>query len=155
MALRDVLGLCIEKWRRDGITLSPPVGEYEVRCTWDGFGKQAAEDVIRLYSTVGGFANDEMDDEFHLSLWRWDVLREQNTQREGEGVMFCDHLIESIIYELRFEDHRQSSVWELQSRDADPVMIAPSLKMFFRLYLEDPWRLLGAWSPSDGDTCKK
>ena len=30
-------------------------------------------------------------------------------------------------------------------------MTAPSLEAFFRLYLEDPWRLLGAWAPTLGN----
>ncbi len=143
MALKDVLGLCIGKWRCEGITLAPPVGEYEIRCTWHEFGKQAAEDVVHLYTRVGGFANDEMDAEFYLSLWRWDKVREQNTLRQAVGVIFCDHLIDSLIYELRFEDKLRSSVWDISSFDAGPLMIAPSLEMFFQIYLDDPWRLLG------------
>jgi hypothetical protein len=147
MTYEDVLVRCITKWRDEGIALSPPVEEVEVRRVWDGFGKQVSEDLVRLYSTVGGFAGYEFDDEFFWSLWPWDMLYQRNTERRGEGVMFCDHSIELATWELRFEDAQRSSVWRVGTLYGDPVMAAPSLESFLRLYLEDPWLLLSAWDP--------
>jgi hypothetical protein len=57
MGLEDILARCVEKWRREGIGLSPPVEEAEIRRTWNTFGKQASEDVVRFFSTLGGFVD--------------------------------------------------------------------------------------------------
>ena len=155
MAVEDVLAVCIEKWRREGIPLLPAVEEAEVRRTWEGFGKQAAEDVVRFYSTVGGFVEYEFDDRFFWSLWPWDLLRQENTDRQGDGVMFCDHSLQVITWELRFEDDVRSSVWTARELYADPEMTAPSLESFLRIYFEDPWQLLNAWKPQDRDPTKQ
>ncbi|HEX3448820.1 MAG TPA: hypothetical protein VHS97_11235 [Isosphaeraceae bacterium] len=155
MPLDNLLALCIEKWRRQGIGLLPPVEEVEVHRAWGSFGQQAAADVVRLYTTVGGFAGYEMADPFYWSLWDWDQLLDENTQRPGAGVMFSDHMLRSIDYELRFEDELRTSVWHLGRFGPElPELVAPSLDMFFRLYLEDPWTLAGAWSPSEGAPSK-
>jgi hypothetical protein len=71
MPLDDHLALCIEKWRRQRIALLPPVGEVEVRRAWGSFGQQVAADVVRLYTTVGGFAGYEMAEPFRWTLWHW------------------------------------------------------------------------------------
>jgi hypothetical protein len=155
MLLDNLLALCIEKWRRQGIALLPPVGEAEVRRAWDSFGQRAAADFVRLYTTVGGFAGYEMAEPFYWTLWHWDQLLEENTQRPGAGVMFSDHLLSSIDYELRFEDDLRTSVWHLGRFGPElPELVAPSLDMFFQFYLEDPWKLAGAWSPPEADLCK-
>jgi len=151
MDFEDVLTLCIEKWRGEGIALAPPVDEAEVRSVWECLGGRTSEDVVRLYTTIGGFAEDDYDSTLFWSLWPWDMIRQENLGRRGEGVLFCDHSIRVIDWEIRFEDDRRSSVWQV----TDSSMTAPSLESFFRLYLEDPWQLLHAWSPPDGDPCKK
>jgi len=139
MALEEILARCIEKWRGAGIALSPPVEEAEVRRVWDGFGKHVSEDVVRLYATFGGF-QEYVDDggTFFWFLWPWEMVCQENTDERVEGVMFCDHSIRVVTWELRFEDERQSSVWTTDHNS----MSAPSLESFFRLYLEDPWELL-------------
>lgn len=49
----------------------------------------------------------------------------------------------------------QSSVWTIRTLYADPEMTAPSVEFFFRRYLEDPWLLLHAWNPPDGEPTKQ
>jgi hypothetical protein len=149
MALEDVLTRCIANWRGAGIPLSPPVDETDVRTAWDNLGGRATEDVVRLYTTVGGFAEYEFDEEFLWCLWPWEMTRTGIIGRrgEGEGVMFCDHSIEVVTWELRFEDDRRSSVWSIRTLYNDSEMTAPSLESFLGLYLEDPWQLLSPWPP--------
>ena len=66
--------------------------------------------------------------------------------------MFCDHSIEVANWEVRFEDDLRSSVWNVRASGAEGAeMTAPSLEMFFRLYLENPWSLLDAWNPRRGE----
>jgi hypothetical protein len=152
MGLDYIRALCIEKWRRERLTLLPPAEQTEVRRTWDGFGKQPAKDIILLYTTVGGFANHAMDDVFFWTLWRWDELRDENAEYQREGVMFCDHSIQAVNWEVRFEDDLRSSVWNVGCFGSDrPIMTAPSLQVFFEIYLEDPWLLMDAWGPYGGE----
>jgi hypothetical protein len=154
MGFEDVLSGCIAKWRRYGIALAPPVDETAVHRAWDDFHQRASEDVVRLYTTVGGFAQYEFEDDFFWSLWPWDMILSENSARPGEGVIFCDHSIEVATWELRFEDDRRSSVWTVETLYSDPKMTAPSLESFLRLYLEDPWSLLDARSPPNDDPHK-
>ena len=148
MDFEAVLARCIEKWRGEGIALSPPVEEAEVSRAWDGFGKRASEEVIRFYGTIGGFAVYEWDDSLG-TFWPWGYVLERNVDYPGDGVIFCDHSYQLITWELRFEDKLQSSVWIMES---PPVMAAPSLEAFLRLYLEDPYKLTAGWSPPDDDS---
>jgi hypothetical protein len=139
--LISVLNMCIARWRETGVALSPPVEEAEVRRVLHGYGKRASEDVILLYGTVGGFKEYETDnDESLWTFWPWKMVEERNTAYQGDGVMFCDHSLQVVIWELRFEEEGRSSVWQVDS--PCPVMTAPSIEAFFRLYLQDPLRLL-------------
>jgi hypothetical protein len=151
MGLDDVLARCIERWRKLGVALAPPVDDGEIRSTWDGLGGQASDDVVRLYSTLGGFAEYESDFGFFWSFWPWAMIREENQCRRSKGIMFCDHSIRVLTWELRFEDKYHSSIWEAETG----LMTAPSIESFLRLYLEHPWRLLTRWEPQPGSTLSK
>jgi hypothetical protein len=155
VALDQVLTGCVEKWRRE-VVLLPPVTEAEIHRIWSGCGSRAAKDVICLYTTVGGFANYEFEPDFYWSLWPLDLIRDENTERKGQGVMFCDHSIQVVNWAVRFEDDLRSSVWNVGQFGVESAeMTAPSLEMFFRIYLETPWLLLDAWNPLRGEACKK
>lgn len=112
--------------------------ESEVRRVWHEFGSQASADVVTLYSTLGGFQDYHFfTDDFYFSLWPWSWLQKRNREDRHRGVVFCDHSIESVTWELRFENEQTSSVWSSHGERT-----APSLKSFLELYLEDPWQLL-------------
>ena len=78
------------------------------------------------------------NDNFLWCLWPWVVVKAENTDRRFDGVQFCDHSIDVIRWELRFEDEMRSSVWQI----TDSHKTADSLEEFFNIYLVDPWRLL-------------
>lgn len=139
MAFDAVLARCIDAWRGEGLPLAPPRREAEIHEAWGRFGHRASEDIIQLYTTIGGFAELFDDDRFFWSLWPWDFLIEENRRWPGAGVRFCDHSIHVFDWELRYEDERQSSVWQL----TDGWETAPTLEAFFETYLDDPYRLIG------------
>ncbi len=155
MAFEYVLAQCIEKWRGEAV-LFPPVAEAEIHRIWGGCGRRAAKDVICLYTTVGGFADYTPDSDFYWSLWPLGVIRDENFERQGEGVMFCDHSIQVVNWEVRFEDDLRSSVWNVGCFGAArPEMTAPSLEIFFQLYLEEPNLLMDAWNARGAQAYKK
>jgi hypothetical protein len=89
---------------------------------------------------VGGFADWHYVGDFFWSLWPWDLLQEENRERSGTGMLFCDHSIRVVTWELRFEDKENSSVW---TADTDvPRQVAPNLESYLRNYLDNPWGLL-------------
>jgi hypothetical protein len=139
MSFGEILAQCMEKWRGTGITLLPPSDDDEIREIWGRLGHRVSEDILLLYTTVGGFDEGQWDrDEFYWSLWSVPRLRQENLGCPTGGVQFCDHSIQVITWELRFEDERRSSVWQVE----DEARSAPSLELFFQTYLEDPWQLL-------------
>jgi hypothetical protein len=143
MALEEVLARCIDKWRGEDIPLRPPIGETEIRRAWGRFGWPVSEDVLRLYTTVGGFADGHYDLGFFWCLWPWDRLQDENVSSPSGGIQFCDHSIDLVTWEVRYEDGRRSSVWECSRAGPDwPRRTAEDLESFFRTYLDDPWELL-------------
>lgn len=105
---------------------------------WSGLGQRVSRDVLALYSTLGGFAEYEHDEEFFWSLWPWEWLKERNQAEPSASVKFCDHSIEICTWELRYESEDRSSVWLVQ----DAQRTATSLETFLEKYLDDPWKLL-------------
>lgn len=149
MTFREVLACCVDRWRAEGIPLLPPIGEAEVRAVWGRLGQRVSDDVLLFYSMVGGFGGEESDEEFFWCLWPWSRLRERNAEYPGGGVQFCDHSIQVVTWELRFEDERHSSVWTTEGE----VRTAPTLESFLRMYLDDPWQLLQ--SCEDNAACSR
>ena len=138
IAFSDTLSQCIVSWQREGIAIGEPISEAQVRQAWSDLGLRVSRDVIALYSTLGGFAQYEFDNEFFWSLWPWDWLKKRNQEERHAGVMFCDHSIEICTWELRYENDEVSSVWLVQHAQ----QTAPRLEAFFEMYLADPWKLL-------------
>lgn len=138
MSFGAVIDRCVDRWLGQGISLSPPVGEAEVREAWGRLGLHLSRDVLLLYTTVGGFAEDCWDEDFWWSLWPWDYLLEQNFGDRSQGVRFCDHSIQLVTWEVRYENERRSSVWRSCGTGPE-VMCASSLESFFQMYLDDPW----------------
>src|ERR1700732_1788971 len=111
MALDEVLSRCITKWRAESSPLLPPVTEPEVRRVWNSRGWRLSDDVLCLYTTVGGFADWVYLADFYWCLWPWNGLQQRNAEGPSQGIKFCDHSIDIVVWELRYEDERHSSVW--------------------------------------------
>ena len=137
MALSDVISRCIAKWQAEGLTLAPPIAEDEVRRVWAGFKTEPSAEVLQLYMRVGGFQDYTFEEDFLWSLWPWDWLRKRNQESPREGIMFCDHSIEIVTWELRYETSKHSSMWSSHGNQS-----APTLESFLDRYLENPWQLI-------------
>ena len=137
MALAAVVARCIDQWTGEGIALAPPVAEIEVYRLWRQLDRDLSADVVELYTLLGGFQEYVPDQEFTWSLWPWSMLAQRNAGADRQGVMFCDHSIEVVTWELRYKDPEVSSVWTSAGNRT-----APTLQAFFEVYLEDPWELL-------------
>jgi hypothetical protein len=125
------------------IPLAPPVPEAEIRHVWNHLGQPLSQDVLTLYRTLGGFAEVVYDDEFFWRLWHWNELERQEIEHPGAGVRFCDHSINLVTWEFRFEGDDRSSVWRRDAHaEGTSHQTAPSLDAFFRTYLANPWDLL-------------
>jgi hypothetical protein len=145
MALEEVLGRCIERWRGEDIPLCPPIGEADIRRIWGRFGRPVSEDILRLYGRVGGFVDGHYTEKLFWSLWPLDRLQSENADDPSAGVKFCDHSLNLVQWELRYQNERQSSVWQVDYlKPGWSLMTATSLESFFRMYLDDPWQLLYA-----------
>ena len=137
MAFSEVISRCSDKWRAEGIKLAPPITESEVRRVWCELQSQVSADVLALYTTIGGFRDYTCDDELFWSFWPWDWLQQRNQEDPKSGVTFCDHSIEVITWELRYENEQTSAVWSSHGNRT-----AVSLESFLESYLKDPWKLL-------------
>ncbi|HUE12727.1 MAG TPA: hypothetical protein VMR25_01065 [Planctomycetaceae bacterium] len=140
MAIEEVLNQCIQKWRSANIALAPQVPKTEVFRVWECNGHRLSDDVLALYSTVGGFADWHYEEDFFWCLWPWNGLQEENQKEPGAGMLFCDHSIRAVTWQLRFEDQKHSSVWTADV--VAPRQVAADLESFFRAYLDNPWKLL-------------
>ncbi len=106
---------------------------------WQANGHGVSNDVLALYSAVGGFADWYYEEDFFWCLWPWNGLQEVNREEPGEGMLFCDHSVRLITWELRFEDESHSSVW---IRDPDcRRKVVPNLESFFLAYVDDRYKL--------------
>ncbi len=144
MTISGVLSRCLQHWRGAGIRLGAPVPETEIREAWCRLGKRVSRDVIELYTTLGGFAEYEWDNDDNLwSLWPWDYVIEQNTLYPSDGVRFACVSIQVHSYELMFENDNDSvvcAVWDHKGAPLESWQVV-SLTEFFRIYLDDPKRL--------------
>jgi hypothetical protein len=137
MALSHVISRCIAKWQSEGVVLDPPIAEDEVRGVWASCKREPSSDVLQMYAAVGGFHDYTFDEEFFWSLWPWEWLKERNQESPRDGIMFCDHSIEIVTWELRYETSKHSSVWSSHGNQT-----APTLERFLEQYLDDPWQLM-------------
>lgn len=130
--LSDNLIKVNQKWRDEGLKLAALRLEEEVIETFANLGVLLASDAVQVYSTIGGFADDDLDSEC-LTFWTVEkILRENDFN--AEDVYFADFLIYSHQYYFKYKDAESSEVYV--SYDTETVYkIANSFDEFFELYL--------------------
>lgn len=130
----ETLDRCITSWRGKGLRLGDPIAPHTIVDAWKTFGHKLSSDVVKLYTTIGGFADYDQWDGNFWNLWPWDHLIERNREDPyASGVVFCDHSLEVCTWVLKYESPSTSSVWL-----GDVYETAPSLAAFFQRYLTDP-----------------
>lgn len=97
-----------------------------------------SQDVIEVFSIIGGFDENEMDDEC-LTFWTLEKILKEN-EPNSEFVYFADFLIDSHHYAFKFKDGINSSIY-IHYSEKDRPKVASSFAEFFELYLTDTSRL--------------
>ena len=120
------------RWRDEGLALASPPIEEEVIEAFANLGVLLARDALEVYSTIGGFAEDDMDSE-HLTFWTVGrILRENDFN--AENVYFADFLIDSHAYYFKYKNAESSAIYASYG-ETGRFRIADSFDMFFELYL--------------------
>lgn len=122
------------KWHEECLKLAEPLLEEEIIEKFTNLGILLACDVIEVYSTIGGFDEDDMDSEC-LTFWTVEkVLRENDFN--AEKVFFADFLIDSHQYYFKYKSPKNSAIYACYD-ETDRYKIADSFDEFFELYLKD------------------
>ncbi len=130
-SIKEVCGI----WKKECLELVEPFSENEII---EKFAKRElpiAQDVIEVYSNLGGMANDESDS-VCFSFWNINKILEEN-KANAELISFADFLIYSHLYYFKFENEFVSSIhiwWEEDNIEK----IADSFEEFFENYLINP-----------------
>src|SRR5438046_1174702 len=96
-SLLSLINLVVDRWRAEGTKLLPPIGKTSVISTLHKTQRKVSTDVIDIYCTTGGMAEDEMDNRC-LYLWPLSVVIPENMQYERSEILFADFLIQSHFY---------------------------------------------------------
>jgi len=129
----------IDRWRREGVVLLPPEPASIVRESFAKIGATPTSDVVSMYAALGGMR--EMDREY----WRlWSLLEVQAENAHGSdvGILFSDYLINCWSYRLVPNSDDTSSVVADYFDFKQCIPVANTLEEFFRMYAENPYRVL-------------
>ena len=130
--LSDNLIKVNQKWRAEGLKLASPLLEAEIIEAFANLGIRLSRDVVQVYSTIGGFVDENMDSEC-LSFWTAEKILHEN-DFNAEDVYFADFLIDSHQYCFRYKNADSSAIYVHYS-ETDRFQIADSFDEFFELYL--------------------
>ena len=135
-----VFQLLIKTWRRESNTpLEPALSTDELQTLFNTHGFRATQDVVDLYSLIGGMQNGCPDDRM-FELWCSDRIDKENGESKWDYLWFGDWLISSHLYALRPVDERHSAVYidHKCDRQTPPEFLAESLYDFAERLVRDP-----------------
>ena len=130
-SIKEVCGI----WKKECLKLIESASEKECTEKLAELKTPIAQDVIEVYSILGGMADGESDSTL-LSFWGIDQILEEYKQN-SELIPFADFLIYSHLYYFKFENEFVSSIhiwWEEDNIEK----IADSFEEFFENYLINP-----------------
>lgn len=133
--LRENLKRVGEVWKKENLYLSKPLSESEIKETFDNLNISLSQDVIEVYSSLGGML-DYGCDSTCFSFWTIEELINEN-KVNSELVFFADFLIQSHQYCFKFEDEFVSSI-HIYWNESEIEKIADSFDEFFENYLTNP-----------------
>jgi hypothetical protein len=138
MKLNESLKKVAEIWHKECLKLSKPLSESQIIEKHAKLNVPISQDVIEVYSTLGGMEDCEMDSEC-FSFWDIDKILEEN-KPNSEFIYFADFLIDSHHYAFKFENEYVSSIYVHYS-EKDRPKVGDSFAEFFELYLNDILKL--------------
>ncbi len=134
------LNAVIDRWRKDGINLLPPVDAAQAAAALDQTGRKYSRDVISLYCATGGMKDSDWDN-YCVSFWSLNEVVAENSGYSRPHILFADFMIHSYCFGFRYESDERSSVCVELFDDSEPEPIADSVNEFFDLYLRNPHKL--------------
>lgn len=138
IVLREVLQDVKKYWRVQKLTTGEVFSKNDLIRIFAEHKLLVSQDVIEVFSVIGGFDENEMDSEC-LAFWTIEKILKEN-KPNTEFVYFADFLIDSHHYAFKFEDGINSSIYIYYS-EKDRPKVASSFAEFFELYLTDTSRL--------------
>jgi hypothetical protein len=123
-------------WQQSGLTLLPPNSEASVHAALNATGRNYSRDVVALYCSTGGMADDQLDSRC-WSLWSLDRLVSENLRYQRPYLLFADFLIESHLYCFKYETPERSSVCIDYFNGQEPRVVSNTVSEFFDLYVRD------------------
>ena len=126
----------IEKWKREGVSLLPPLAPAAVAAKLSLLGRPWSRDLQALYAATGGMADGESDSHF-WSLWPLEKVISETTRYNRPYILFADFLINAHLYCLKYENDEESSVAIDYVNGDEPKTVARSLDEFFRVFDSD------------------
>lgn len=137
----NILELLKEKWITDGVVLYPPEPRINVISSFRKLGVSPSEEVVSLYSEVGGM--EDMGNEY-FRLWTLNEIVIENSKPDelvktkNFGVLFGDYLINSWCYRLVNESSLHSSVYiDHFGVEEAPELKSNTLEGFLKIVLDD------------------
>ncbi|HTE40141.1 MAG TPA: hypothetical protein VK629_04880 [Steroidobacteraceae bacterium] len=129
-------------WKLQNLKLLPAESRERVIAVFDGLGVQPSEQLIRLYTTIGGF---EIADENDWTLWSLDRVEEESRdERSTDGILFSDYLVSCWCFRLKLAAHGEMEVLRDAFDSNHPChVVAKDLETFFTAMIEDPDSALG------------
>ncbi len=141
MSIEKSVGSLIERWKREGVEIQPPVDRTTVTQSFEAVGSKAPGDVVALFALLGGMS--EMDNEY-WKMWSLQEIIEANQVQSNHGILFSDYCMDCYQYRLNPISAQVSEVWVEGFDYGPPVLIASSLADFFDAYISNPDSVLNA-----------
>jgi hypothetical protein len=135
MILSESLKKVAEIWHKECLELVKPKSEKEIVEKLANLKMPISQDVVEVYSILGGMVDGESDATC-FSFWDIDKILDEN-EPNSELIGFGDFLIHSHLYYFKFRNESVSSIhiwWE----EKDIEKIADSFEEFFENYLKNP-----------------
>jgi hypothetical protein len=133
---QETLQKIVEKWKDENLELVSPYSVEQVQKNFDKIGKLVSKDILQIYTTFGGIADENIDSNL-LSFWTLEQLVVENSSRKSDFILFGDFLIFSHLYGYKYENKNISSVYS-DFETGEFLKISESVEEFFHLYLTNP-----------------
>lgn len=137
MSLSESLKKVAEIWHKECLKLIEAKSENEIVEKLSILKIPISQDVIEVYSHLGGMVDGESDATL-FSFWDVDkILEEEENEPNSEFIAFADFLLYSHLYYFKFENELVSSI-HIWWGEKDVEKIADSFEEFFENFLNNP-----------------
>ena len=133
---REILQKIAEKWKEENLQIVLPYAKEQIKSAFDKIGKLVSKDIIQIYTTFGGIANEGIDSNL-LSFWSLEQMIAENLKFKTDFALFGDFLIFSHLYGYKYENEDVSSVY-CDFGTGKYLRTSDSVEEFFDLYLTNP-----------------